>query len=44
MAHDTILNMPDTVDWRNCKYSKEEEAKMAVEFRDTFEPFDFNQL
>lgn len=44
MADQTLLNMPDKVDWRNCKSSKPEETDMANNFRKTFEKFDFNLL
>eukprot|EP00262_Sarcandra_glabra_P004851 TRINITY_DN16090_c0_g1_i1.p1 TRINITY_DN16090_c0_g1~~TRINITY_DN16090_c0_g1_i1.p1 ORF type:complete len:435 (-),score=66.37 TRINITY_DN16090_c0_g1_i1:58-1362(-) len=35
-----LLNMPDRVDWRNCKLSKEEEMQMAEGFKKRFEEFD----
>ena len=42
MADQTLLNMPEKVDWRNCKSSKPEETEMANNFRKMFEKFDFN--
>ena len=33
--------MEERVDWKECKVSKEEEVKIASEFRKVFEPFDF---
>ncbi|XP_013396694.1 CWF19-like protein 1 isoform X2 [Lingula anatina] len=42
LASPELLNMLDRVDWRNCKYSKEEETNMAKELRTAFQPFDFN--
>lgn len=42
LAHDSLLNMPDRVDWRNCKWSKEEESENAQKFKKMFKEFDFN--
>ena len=42
LAEPPILNMPERVDWRNCKMSKEEEAEQAAAFKATFRAFDFN--
>lgn len=44
MADEELLNKPESVDWRNCKYSKEEETSMAKQFQKAFMPFDFNAL
>ena len=44
MADEDLLNKPESVDWRNCKYSKEEETSMAKQFQKAFMPFDFNAL
>ena len=44
LAEPAILNMPERVDWRNCKSSKEEEAEQAAAFKATFRSFDFNFL
>ncbi|XP_023516975.1 zinc finger CCCH domain-containing protein 64 isoform X1 [Cucurbita pepo subsp. pepo] len=38
-----LLNMADKADWRNCTHSKEEETKMAEEFKIRFENFDPNK-
>ncbi|XP_022147642.1 zinc finger CCCH domain-containing protein 64 isoform X2 [Momordica charantia] len=38
-----LLNMADKADWRNCTHSKEEEIKMAEEFKTRFEKFDPNK-
>lgn len=35
--------MADRADWRNCKLSKEEEIKMAENFKNSFEKYDPNQ-
>ncbi|GAV77689.1 CwfJ_C_2 domain-containing protein/CwfJ_C_1 domain-containing protein [Cephalotus follicularis] len=35
-----LLNMADRADWRNCKLSKEEETKMAENFKKQFEECD----
>ncbi|KAK4257789.1 hypothetical protein QN277_007329 [Acacia crassicarpa] len=37
-----LLNMADKADWRNCKYSKEEETKMVQDFKSRFQEFDPN--
>lgn len=37
-----ILNMPERVDWRNCKVEKDEEKEMATKFKADFRQFDFN--
>lgn len=41
LASETILNVPDKADWRQCQISKEEEETLARRFRKDFEPFDF---
>ncbi|KAL8093926.1 zinc finger CCCH domain-containing protein 64 [Apium graveolens] len=38
-----LLNMADRADWRNCKLSKDEEIKMAENFKNNFEKYDPNQ-
>lgn len=35
--------MADKADWRNCAHSKEEETKMAEDFKIRFENFDPNK-
>ena len=42
MADEQMLNKPESVDWRNCKYSKEQETSMAKQFQKAFTSFDFN--
>ncbi|KAI4344516.1 hypothetical protein L6164_011733 [Bauhinia variegata] len=37
-----LLNMADKADWRNCKYSKEEETKMVEDFKSRFQKYDPN--
>ncbi|PIK44287.1 putative serine-protein kinase ATM [Apostichopus japonicus] len=44
LAGRALLNMPDRVDWKNCKSSKEEEKNMADEFRSRFKKFDPNAM
>ena len=41
MACKSLLNMPDRVDWRECKLEAEEEKEIAVRVREGFKPFDF---
>ncbi|XP_041005557.1 zinc finger CCCH domain-containing protein 64 [Juglans microcarpa x Juglans regia] len=38
-----LLNMADRADWRNCAHSKEEETKMAEDFKRGFQEFDPNK-
>lgn len=38
-----LLNMADRADWRSCTYSKEEETKMAEDFKTQFQEFDPNE-
>ncbi|KAG6769985.1 hypothetical protein POTOM_025652 [Populus tomentosa] len=38
-----LLNMPERADWRNCALGKDEETKMAEEFKKQFEEMDPNQ-
>ncbi|XP_059633104.1 zinc finger CCCH domain-containing protein 64 [Cornus florida] len=38
-----LLNVADKADWRNCKFSKEEELKMAESFKNEFEEYDPNR-
>ena len=35
-----LLKMPDKADWRNCKLSKDEEAKLVEDFKLQFKNFD----
>ena len=35
--------MPERADWRNCALGKDEETKMAEEFKKQFEEMDPNQ-
>ncbi|XP_043926950.1 CWF19-like protein 1 isoform X1 [Protopterus annectens] len=42
LASEAILNIPDRADWKQCKYSHEEEEAQARAFRKSFEPFDFS--
>lgn len=37
-----LLNLADKADWKNCKYSKEEETKMVQDFKSRFQEFDPN--
>ncbi|CAG2205549.1 CWF19-like protein 1 [Mytilus edulis] len=37
-----VLNMPERVDWRNCKISKDKEARLAAKFKEDFKQFDLN--
>ena len=44
LADESLLNMPERVDWRSCQQSKEQDVKDAEEMREAFKPFDFNEL
>jgi hypothetical protein len=41
MASNTLLDLQDRIDWRECKTDKDQETKMAKEFRNAFQPYDF---
>ncbi|KAH9383282.1 CWF19-like protein 1 [Haemaphysalis longicornis] len=41
LACEEVLNLPDRADWKDCKFSKDEEISMVAEFRKQFEPYDF---
>lgn len=42
VASPSLLNLPDRVNWKDCKVSEDEEKKMAATFRKKFQPYDFN--
>ncbi|XP_048581783.1 CWF19-like protein 1 isoform X2 [Nematostella vectensis] len=42
VACDSLLNMPERIDWRECKVSEMQEKDMVATFRKDFAPFDFN--
>ena len=41
-ASPSLLNLPDRVNWKDCKVSEDEEKEMASAFRKKFQPYDFN--
>ncbi|KAI1888456.1 hypothetical protein AGOR_G00185320 [Albula goreensis] len=41
LASEAVLNIPTRADWRECKYSREEEESLTKKVREAFEPFDF---
>jgi len=41
MAHASLLNMPDRIDWKQCTSSKSQETERASSFRQKFKNFDF---
>jgi len=41
MAHTSLLNMPDRIDWKHCTSSKSQETECASSFRQKFKKFDF---
>jgi len=41
MAHASLLNMPDRVDWKQCTSTKAQETERAANFRQKFKQFDF---
>lgn len=42
LASQDLLNMPERVDWKECKVSKDQETKMTKDFRKRFTQYDFN--
>lgn len=42
LCSESVLDLPDRVDWKSCKLSKEEETIQTKAFRKRFQPFDFN--
>ncbi|XP_072327786.1 CWF19-like protein 1 isoform X2 [Scyliorhinus torazame] len=44
LASEAVLNIPDKANWRECKYSREEEEEFAKAFRKGFQPYDFSLL
>lgn len=42
VSENAILNIPERVDWKNCKLDKEQETEHAAAFKDKFKPFDFS--
>lgn len=41
LASEAVLNIPTRADWRDCKYTREEEEELTKDVRSQFEPFDF---
>ncbi|XP_069960745.1 CWF19-like protein 1 isoform X2 [Cherax quadricarinatus] len=41
LASESILNVPERVDWRECKSSREEETRLCNKIRELFQSFDF---
>ncbi|XP_076862914.1 CWF19-like protein 1 [Brachyhypopomus gauderio] len=41
LASEAVLNIPTRSDWRECKYSRDEEETLTKQFRSDFQPFDF---
>ncbi|XP_067915101.1 CWF19-like protein 1 isoform X1 [Heterodontus francisci] len=44
LASEAVLNIPDKANWRECKYSREDEEEFAKAFREGFQPYDFSLL
>jgi len=42
LSSPSLLNLPDRIDWKNCKLDKEDEIKHVKDFRKRFEAYDFN--
>ena len=42
LACEELLNMPERANWKACSVEKEEETRLAQEFRKKFGPFDFS--
>ena len=43
LADESLLNLPEKVDWKDCKVSNMEEIEMAQNFKEKFKKFDFTQ-
>ncbi|MGH0137015.1 UNVERIFIED_CONTAM: hypothetical protein FKN15_033039 [Acipenser sinensis] len=43
LAIEAVLNTPTRADWRECKYTRDEEESLAKEYRER-EPCDFSLL
>ncbi|XP_066985910.1 CWF19-like protein 1 isoform X2 [Macrobrachium rosenbergii] len=41
LASASVLNVPERVDWRECKMSKDEETEQRNKMRSLFQPYDF---
>ncbi|XP_064476195.1 CWF19-like protein 1 [Ornithodoros turicata] len=44
LACEELLDIPDRVDWRHCKMTKDEESEVVARFREEFNPFDFTLM
>ena len=42
LANPSLLNLPDRIDWKQCKQSRDEEIEWTNRFRKRFQEFDFN--
>ena len=42
VASPSLLDLPDRMNWKDCKVSEDEEKEMASAFRKKFQPYDFN--
>lgn len=41
LADESVLDMPDRIEWQNCKMNETEETAITQKFRKAFQPFDF---
>lgn len=41
LASQNLLDMPERIDWKDCKISQDEEKELASKFREEFQPYDF---
>ncbi|XP_048124203.1 CWF19-like protein 1 isoform X2 [Alosa alosa] len=41
LASEAVLNIPTRADWKDCKYTREEEEELTKQVRGQFQPFDF---
>ena len=42
LCDQSLLDMGERVDWKNCSSTKEEDIFNATKFKDGFLPYDFN--
>lgn len=43
LCHESVLNTPERVDWKQIQMAKDGEVKMVEKFREIFASYDFTQ-
>ena len=44
MASPKLLNLPEKIDWKDCKMTEDSENRIKDKIRSIFKPFDFTLL